>query len=164
MGPKRDGGWRKRKTSSGIKNDIRPLLPSQKRYFLSSMLLRHQPKQKNRKSWKASPSIFYYKSHFFIKRFVLGICVFGLRGEFEEGVFVWDNFAGHHDGRTLFSYESLESTNNARNWPNISKTKPKVAGFIKDPQRSLISGRSLIRPLFVKDLFYITTVSFGSSF
>ena len=46
---------------------------------------------------------------------MLGICVFELRGEFEDGVFVWDDFVGQHDGRTLFTYESLESTNNARN-------------------------------------------------
>ena len=132
-------------------------------HFLSSMLSRHQWKQKNRKSRKASRSVFY-KSHFFIKRFVLGICVFGLREEFEEGVFVWDDFVGHHDGRTLFTYESLESTNIARNWPNMLKTKPKVAGFIKDPQRSLMSVLSLIHPVFLKDIFYISTLSFGCSF
>ena len=135
-----------------------------KRHFLSSILSRHQRKQKNRKSWKASPSVFYYKSHFFIKPFVLGICVFGLRREFEEGVFVWDDFVRQHYGRTLFTYESLESTNNARNWPNMSKTKPRVAGFIEDPQRSLISVLSLIHPVLVNDLFYISTVSFGSLF
>ena len=135
-----------------------------KRHLLSSLLSRHQRKQKNWKSWKASPSVFYYKSHFFIKRFVLGICVFGLRREFEEGVFVWDDFVRQHYGRTLFTYESLESTNNARNWPNMSWTKPKVVEFIEAPQRSMISVLSLIHPVFVKDLFYISTLPFGYSF